>query len=459
PAITAVAVLPLRILAATDAGRYLGLAIADSLITQLGTNSAMAVRSTGAVVKYTETDLDPLSIGEELGVDAVVSGTLHTIGEKIRVNIQITNVHTSETLWASKFENRTDDFFALQDKISEEVAAALDIKLHKALSVERSLHDAEIYQSYLKYRFFWETRTESGLLMSLSGANKIVAADPTFPLGYIGVADSYLLLGHHLFLSPEKILPAVDRAVHKALELAPDLPEAHASLADLYFISRKWVKAEETYQESVKLNPNYASSRHWYGWYLLATGRFDESLEQIHQAQRLDPNSLYLGTVCGIPLLYKEEYERAIAQFRMILEVKPDFNRARYYLALSLFHAGDRTAGIAEFERVVAAEPIQQTIGLLGYCYGATGRHDDARQMLRQIEHIESHRYVEPYVKAWVLNGMGEIDQALTQLERAFDGGSIWLVWMKIDKQFLNLRREPRFLNLVKKMDFPDQSS
>ena len=456
--IKSLAILPLKFLLPNESAdkEFLGLAIADSLITQLNTNQIVSIRPTEAVIKYAETVKDVVTIGQELAVDTILSGTLQTSGDKVRANFQLHEIKTGDTIWASKIEAQSNDFFELQDQISKKTAIELTAKINNGMSVQTTPKNLDTYQTYIKYRFFWESRTEKGLLKSLDGAKGIVATEPDFPLGYIAVADSYLLLGHHLFLAPDKIFPAIRQAVEKALEIDPNLAEAYSTKADYCFITRDWAQTEELHQLAIKLKPNYASARHWYSWFLTAMGRFDESLEQIEFAQMLDTNSLYLGVVRGVPLVYKREFAQAIKQFQMVLDVDPNYNRARYYLAHTLFHSGERARGIAEFEKVVAAEPIQQTMALLGYCYGANGQEAKAREMLRQLDRIARKRYVSPYCRAYIHIGLGETDKTLSQLEKAFDENAIWTIWLNVDMNFQVLRDEPRFKRLLQKLNYPN---
>lgn len=455
--IKSLAVLPLKFLLPNESVKrgHLGLAIADSLITQLNTSQTVSVRPTDSVIKYAETAKDVITIGQELDVETILSGTIQTSGDRVRANFQLHEIKTGDTLWASKIEAESDDFFELQDQISKQTAIELTAKLNNGLSVKNTPKNLDTYQTYIKYRFFWETRTEAGLLKSLQGAKEIVAAEPDFALGYTCLADSYLLLCHHLFLAPEEALPPIREALDKALEIDPNLAEAYSTKADYCFITKDWAQAEELYKLAIKLKPNFASAPHWYSWFLTAMGRFDESLNQIEYAQMLDTNSLYLGVVRGVPLLYKREFDQAIKQFQLVLDVDPNYKRARYYLALSLFHSGEKEKGIAEFEKVIIAEPIQQTMAMLGYCYGIAGQDAKARKMLRQIDRIARQRYVSSYMRAYIHAGLGEIDKALTHLEKAFDENAIWLVWLKVDMQLQILHDEPRYKKMLQKLDFP----
>ena len=453
------AVLPLKFLMPKESGneKYLGLAIADSIITQLSACRNFSVRSTETVLKYLETERDAISIGRELDVEVVLSGTIQTLNAKVRANLQLYDTRSGDTLWADKFEVISNDLFEMQDRISSQATDALARQGHGNSFVRKTPENAEIYQKYIKYRFFWESRTEEGLLTSLHGAKEIVAAAPDFALGYVCLADTYLLLGHHLYLSPGKVYENVESAVEKALALDPTLAEAYATKADHCFISRGWESCEKYHLKSIALKPDYASGRHWYSWFLTAMGRFDESLEQIEQAQRLDSNSLYLLTIRGVPLAYRRDFEEAIKQFNLVLEIDPNFKRARYYLAWALFHSGRRAEAIEEFEKVVSDEPIQQTIALLGYAYGKTGVPEKAYEMLRRVARLEYEgKYVSPYHRAMIYAGLGDRNQALTELEKAYDEESIWLIWLKVDFQFEDLRDEPRFKDLTNKLGFPN---
>ena len=453
------AVLPLKFLIPKDieSERYLGLAIADSLITQLSACRKFSVRSTETVLRYAETEKDAISIGRELDVEVVLSGTIQTLNAKIRANLQLYETKTGDTLWADKFEVVSTDFFEMQDTISSQAADALVRQGHANLKARKAApENPEIYQKYIKYRFFWESRTEEGLLASLTNAEEMVAAAPDFALGYVCLGDAYLLLGHHLYFPPEKVYRNVEKAVEKALELDPESAEAYATKADLCFISRGWENCEKHHRKSISLKPDYASAHHWYSWFLMATGRLEEALIQIEEAQRLDPNSLYLTTIRGMPFCYQGDFEQGIRQFRMVLEIDPNFKRARYYLAWALFHSGRHAEGIEEFERVVADEPIQQTFAFLGYCYGRTGMKEKAYEMLRRIDRTAFEgKYVSPYHRGLIYAGLGDTNQALTELEKAFDENSIWLIWLKVDLQFKILHDEPRFQDLLRRLNFP----
>lgn len=454
--ITSLAILPLKLLTDSEPDRYLGLAIADALITRLSSNQTVTVRPTAAIVRYNESDSEPVNLGRDLAVDAIVGGTIQKIKGTFHVNIQLTDVRTLKMIWARQFDTEAVDIIKFQDQISAQVADSLTIELNRKCQDKKLPKCTLVYQKYLKGRFFWEKRCETGIRKALKNVQEVVEAEPDFPLGHIGIADSYLFLGEYLFEKPQAAFPQARTAALKALELDPGLSEAYASLGEYYFYyERNWAKAQEMYKEAIRLDPNYASAFHWYCWYLIAMNRYDEALVQIERAQTLDPSSLILNTIRGLPFYYRGEYEPAIRQFNDTLEIDPEFDHARYYLGSALIHSGRSNEAVAEFEKLVQAQPIQQFYGLLGYCYGVSGETTKARGILEEFDRIEMERYVSPYLRAIVYLGLGEKNKALQLLWQALDSNAAWLVWLNADPFFSSLRNEPKFRQIIQELNFP----
>lgn len=455
PKIRSIAILPIRFLDPTQHDEFLGLALADTLITQLSTNKSISVRSTAAIVRYTDSGKDPIVIGQEIRVDAIMSGTIYKVREIMAVNLQLTNVSTQETIWANRFEVSASEFLELQTEIAAEVADALAIELEQEdrVASHKVPKSQETYQKYLKGRYHWEKRTEAGLLEGLECVKEIVELEPDFPLAYIGIADSYLLLGEYLYLAPEESFPYAREAAEHAVALDPKLAEGYASLAEYYhYYEKDWAKAEELYERSIRLNPNYASARHWHAWSLMCKGRFTEALDEIEHAQLIDPSSLVLSTSRGLPFFFDRDYRKAIRQFELTLEIDPGLTYARYYLGAALVHSGDPEAGIREFEIVVEDDPTQQAIALLGFSYAEAGRHEDARRQLDRLDEMSLERYVSPYVRAIVQCGLRRVDEALDLLEQAWLERAPWTVLLRIDPSLTCLYGEPEFTRLLDKL-------
>ncbi|MFM9904761.1 MAG: winged helix-turn-helix domain-containing tetratricopeptide repeat protein [Pyrinomonadaceae bacterium] len=454
--VASLAILPLKLLTVSESDHYLGLAIADALITRLSLNQTVTVRPTATIVRYSESDAEPVSIGRDLSVDAIVGGTIQKIKGKFHVNIQLTDVRTLKTIWARQFDADATDLISFQDQISAQVADSLTIELNRTCQGKKLPKGTQTYQMYLKGRFFWEKRCEVGIRKALNNVLEVVEAEPDFPLGHVGIADCYLFLGEYLFDKPQAAFPPARAAALKAVALDPGLAEAYASLGEYYFYyERNWAKAHEMYTEAIRLDPNYASAFHWYCWYLIAMNQYDEALVQIERAQTLDPNSLILNTIRGLPFYYRGEYEQAIRQFNDTLEIDPEFDHARYYLGSALVHSGKSKEAVTEFEKLVQAQPIQQFYGLLGYCYGVSGEATKARRILKELDRMEKESYISPYIRAIVHTGLGEKDKALEMLQRALDQNAAWLVWLNADPFFSSLRNEPKFLRIIQELKFP----
>ena len=314
----------------------------------------------------------------------------------------------------------------------------------------------DAYQLYVKGRYFWESRTEQGLLKGVDYAQKAIAIDADSAASYAGLADSYLCLGEYLFASPAEAFPKAKAAALKAHQLDPDLAEAYASLAEVaFFYDWNWAEAERNYKLAIALNPGYATARHWYAWYLIMMGRLTEGLDKIREAQRIDPCSLTLHCVLGLPFYYERNYRRAIVQFRSTLDMAPDFAQARYYLGSSFAQLEMYVEAAAEFERLIPCEYSQQASALLGFVYARSGQKGRATEILKGLNELSANRYVSPYLEAIIYTGLGQVDRALSALERAWSERAAWMVFLKVDPFFDSIRGERRFQALLQKLQFP----
>ncbi len=456
------AVLPFTLLNPPNDEHFRGIGMADTLITKLSGLKKLVVRPTSAVLRYVDAKHDVMAAGKDLQVGTLIDGTIQHTGDRVRVNVQMIDVNNGATLWAAGFDEDYSNIFAVQDCIASQVVRALQIKLsgdEQRQLAKGQTDNIDAYTLYIKGRYFWDSRTEQGLLKSISYAREAIAADEDNALAHVALADSYNFLGEYLYLAPERAFPAARTAAIKALELDPALPEAYASAAEVeFFYDWNWAASESNYKLAIEMKPNYASARHWYAWWLMAAGRFDDALENIMEAQSTDPGSLTLNTVAGLPFYYKREYERAINQFRTTFDMDPRFAQARYYLGSALVHAGRYDEAISQFDKVKPSEYTQQTNALLGYAYAASGRIEQAKARLNELKELSKSRYVSPYLEAIVYAGLGEKERALAQLEKAFREKACWMVFLNIDPFLDSLRNESRFLSLVRRMGLQAES-
>src|ERR1700730_13611163 len=279
--IRSLAILPFQTLGAKGADEYLGLGMADALITKLGNTGKIIVRPTSAIQKYAEKGLSPQAAGLEQDVDAVLDGRIQRGADRVRLTVQLIRVRDGVQLWGESFDKEFTDIFALEDSLSERVAQSIRLKLtgeETQRFIKRSTQKPDAYEAYVKGRYFWNKRTEGGMKKGLEYFRQAITLDPTFAEAYVGVADSYGTLGLYAMLPPKEAFPVAKEAARRALEMDDGLAEAHASLGFIHFYY-DWspTDAVTEFQRALADHPNYAMAHSWYGENLAAMGRFPES--------------------------------------------------------------------------------------------------------------------------------------------------------------------------------------
>ncbi|MGH9841880.1 MAG: tetratricopeptide repeat protein, partial [Blastocatellia bacterium] len=329
--IKSIAVLPFKSLTPDHSDEYFGLGIADALITSIGNLQQVVVRPTSAVRSYSTAEQDPVAAGRALKVDSVLEGSIHRSGERIRVTARLVSTQDGRSLWSGKFDEEFKDVFTLQDSICERVVSALALQLTSAergLLAKHSTREPEAYQLYLKRRYFWNLRTQQSLKKAAGYFQQAIEKDPTYALAYASLAQCYTLLP-----PKEGFIPKTRAAATRALEIDSSLAEAHAALAHpSIFHEWDWPTGERELKKAIELNPNYPTARQWYALYLAAMGRLPEALSEMRRAQELDPLSLVINTHLGLLLHFSRQYDLAIEQYQITLEMDPNFALAHFYL-------------------------------------------------------------------------------------------------------------------------------
>jgi DNA-binding winged helix-turn-helix (wHTH) protein/tetratricopeptide (TPR) repeat protein len=454
--VKSIAVLPFKLL---DAGggddEYLGVGMADTLITRLSRLRQVVVRPTSAVRKYAGHDQDPVAAGRELRVAAVLDGNIRRRGVRVRVTAQLIGVETGAPLWAGKFDAQLmEDIFAVEDSISERAAEALAVELsgeEVGLLTKRHTGNVEAYQLYLKGRHHWMKRTSEGIRKSIEFFRQSVDIDPNYALAYTGLADGFAQLGWIRLLPPKDVLPKAKAAAAKALELDRTLAEAHTSLAWARLLHDwEWAEAESGFKRAIELNPGYATARLWYCVHLMATGRFEAALAEIGRAQALDPLSPVINAVAGWPFYFMRRYDAAIKQYQKALEVEPRNIAALLLLGQTYRQSGEPSRAVEASRKARELDESLWTLVALGQAYAAAGREGAAREVLRELGQLSKQRYVCPYDIACLHVGLGEKDQALRWLQSAYEARSSWLFFLAVDPAFDSLRPDPRFTALLR---------
>ncbi|HEX8000579.1 MAG TPA: winged helix-turn-helix domain-containing protein [Pyrinomonadaceae bacterium] len=421
-----IAVLPFKPLGMSASDDYLGLGMADALITKLSNIRQITVRPTSAVLKFAgEGKTDPVAAGRELNVDSVLEGSIQRAGDRVRVTVQLVSVRESRPLWAHSFDEQLTDIFSVQDSISAQVAQALTLKLtgeEQRLLAKRYTESVEAYQAYLRGRYFWNKRNEESLNKSIVYFNEAITRDPAYALAYAGVADAHSVIGFYQFgkLPPQESFQKAKAAALKALELDDSLAEAHASLAlSVGDVDQDDVAAEREFKRAIELNPNYATAHHWYSDFLALSGRHAEAMTEIKRALELDPLSLVINATLGERLYQARQYDEAIAHLRRTLEMDSNFGPAHYLLGLALEQKGFYDEAIAELSKARTLSGSNPwMVSALGHTLALSGRKADAQRVLVELRELSKARHVTPYDFAVVYQGLGQHEQVIEWLQK-----------------------------------------
>jgi TolB-like protein/Flp pilus assembly protein TadD len=452
--IKSLAVLPFRTIGQDRTGEYLGLGLADVLITQLGNTGEIVVRPTSAVLKYVELRPDSVSVGSELGVDAVVEGSVQLAGNRLRVTVQMVGVRDGVALWADKFNTEFTDIFTVQDSISEQVARALTLKLtgaKRARLRKRYTESTEAYQAYLKGRYFWNKRNVEGFKKAVAQFEAAIEVDPTYALAFAGLSDTYVLLASWGEQAPREALPRARAAAERALEIDEELCEAHTSLGNVLYGMWDLSGAEAALKRAIELNPNYATAHNRYAQVLVSLRSFDEAIAEMERAQHLDPLSAMVNTAVGSPYFYAGQYDRAVKQYRKVLELDPDFVPALFSLASALSQEGlfgEAIEAARKAVEITRRHPL--IVAHLANMYAAAGRRAEAHKELDEL--MSGGRAALPYALSLVYIRLGDCDRALELLEEAFESRNTHLHDLNIDPEFEPLRCDPRFISLIQRV-------
>jgi TolB-like protein/DNA-binding winged helix-turn-helix (wHTH) protein/Tfp pilus assembly protein PilF len=459
------AVLPFDNLTGDADQEYLSDGLTEEMITQLGRlePDRLRVLARSSTWKYKRADRDIGRLRRELGADYLLEGSLRQAGERVRVTAQLVRVDDQSQVWAETYERHFRDVLILQSEVAETVARTIAVALtpdaRARLARARPVR-SEAYQDYLRGRFFWSRRTETALKQALGYFQKAIAADPGYAPAYSGLSDSYTSLGASSVvggLPPRQAMPEAKAAALKALQIDSTLAEAHASLAQVHLLY-EWDLAacEKEFRRALELDPNYTAAHHWYSHCLLALGRTEESLAESKRALELEPLQLVVGIHLGWHYLYTRQSDQAIEQFRKTLELDPTFPQAQRYAGWAYLQKGMHPEAIAALRAALhSLERNPEIEGELGYALAVAGRRAEALAMLEGLGHLSATRYVSPYSIALVHAGLGDRDQALAWLDKAYAERSDYMPYLRLEPMLDGLRSDQRFVALVGRVGLP----
>jgi serine/threonine protein kinase/tetratricopeptide (TPR) repeat protein len=454
-AIRSIAVLPLTNLSGDPAQDYFADGITDALIADLGRTPTLRVISRTSSMQYKDARKPLPDIARELGVEAVVEGSVLRAGERVRISARLVHAASDRRLWGDSYERDVRDVIALQSEVAHAIASEVSASLEVPA---RGRVDPQAHEAYLRGRHFLQQLDEASLRRALDLFEQAVARDPSHAAAYAGIADTRLLLALTLAddfaAPPAQAFAQVDAAASRALRLDPTLAEPHCALAFASLVLRwDWPAAERGFRRALELNPNMAECHEQYAWFLASQGRLEQALAEMTRARELDPLSLPISTGAGGILLYRRQTAEGIASNLRALELKPDFVVAHYGLGRLYLHGGRSQEAIASLRTALSLSADRpEILADLAHAYAVAGRRDEARKTLARWERATRGPYTREEQAAHVLAALGEREKAFALLEKAFEHRSPGMVWLKVDPRFDSLRTDARFTRLLRRM-------
>jgi DNA-binding SARP family transcriptional activator/TolB-like protein len=447
--VEAIAVLPFTNSSDDPNAEYLSDGITESLINRLSQVAGVRVMARTTAFRYKGREVDPQKIGDELNVQALLTGRVTQRGDELVIQADLIDVKDGAQLWGEKYHRKLSDIFAVQAEIAREITDKLRLRLtneQQHLIAKQHTANIEAYQRYLQGRFYWSKRNADGVKKAVEFYEQAIKADPTYALAYAGIADAYAVWPDDS-LTRKETAARVKAAASKAVELDPQLPEAHTSLAFAKMIEeRDLTGAESSFKRSLELNPNYPTAHHWYAYDLVAQGRVDEAINSIQRAQTLDPVSLSINNDAGEMYFFARRYDQAIELCRKALEMDPNFIPAHQTLGLAYAQKGQFPQALAELKKAVEMSANNAyVLALLGYVYGAAGQRAEAEATLAQLRQLSASKYVSPFHLALVHTQLGDFDRAFALLQQAEDEHVFSMLLLRADPKMDKLRADARY--------------
>jgi TolB-like protein/Flp pilus assembly protein TadD len=458
--IRSLAVLPLENLSGDPEQEYFSDGMTDALIAELGKIRALRVISRQSVMRYKGTDKSMPQIAQELGVGAVIEGSvLHSEG-RVRITAQLIGTSPERHLWANNYDRDLSDILILLSEVAGAIAGEIQVTLtpeeETRLGSTRPVNP-EAHEAYLKGRYYWNQFTKEGWNRALDYHQEAIAEDPGFALPYVGLAEAYNLSGTwHGDRPPQEAYRLARAAAEKALEIDDTLAEAHTELGFAQFVyAWDWAGAEREFRSGIQLDPNSAMAPNKYAVFLHAMGRFEEAKAEMSRTLELNPLSPIAYVDQAVNYLGLGQYGKAREQASKAAELDPDFPPAYGILGFAFWREGKpEQASEALRKAVELSNDHPDRIGDLGYVYAASGRTEEARKLLRELKREQAPGHVSIAI-AKVHAGLGENDLAFASLEEAIEEGNPSVVWLNFQFGFDPLRSDPRFAEVLRRINYP----
>ena len=456
--VRSLAVLPLENIAATPGQEYLADGMTDELIASLAKVRSLRITSRTSSMEYKGTHKPLSEIARELNVDAVVEGTVQRSGGNVRITAELVQTSSDRALWAETYENQVGDILALQQQVANAIVRQIQIELtpqeQQALTAPQSI-SPEAYEDYLKGKYYWNRRSEAALTKAISYFELATKDEPQYALAYAGLADCYSIIGAAIVgtVPARDVASKAEAAAIRAIELGPNLAESQTSMATVRLnYDWDWAGAERGFRRAIELNPAYATAHQRYSLYLIAMDRKDESVAEMRRAVSLEPLSVSMNFSLGWRLYMARRYDEAIQQLRTAIAMDPSLALAHMVLGQAYEQKGAFPQAAAELTQgVQLTHRSAPMIAALAHLYAISGRPDRAQELLKELMHPARHEYVSPFYIALVYAGLNKRAESLLWLNKAVDDRSNPCIFLRVDPDFDNLRKDQTFIVLLKR--------
>jgi serine/threonine-protein kinase len=447
------AILPFRPLVMDNSDEALEMGMTDTLIARMSSDPGLILRPLSSVRPFSRADVDPQTAGRQLGADTVLEGNVQRWGDKIRVNVRLINVESGEPLWSGTFDDKYTDIFTVEDAISGKVAEALKVKLASS-AAPRQTQNVEAYRLYLQGRLFQYRSTPEEIRQAIAFYEKALELDPNYSLAYAGIADAYRMLPITSDVAATEAFPRSKEAALKAIELDGRSSQSHIALGYVYsWYEWNWPAAESEMRKAIELDPNNPDAHRALSILLTVTGHHDEALSEMSTARVLDPLSLATNALEAQALHYAGRDDDAVDRLKKTFEIDPNFWIARLMLARIDIGQGRWTDALAELDKARSASGGNtEAVSLAAYALARSGRHDEARKLIDELQKGSEHNYMPSYNIALAYNGLGDSDAALHWLEDAADRHDVRVILLKVEHKWDNLRSEDRFIKIIRRV-------
>lgn len=453
--IDSIAVLPFQNKNADADAEYLSDGLAESLIYGLSQLPNLKVSPTSSVFRYKGKEIDPIRIGTELGVNAVMTGRFLKRGDELTLSVELVDVRNNKLLWGKQYDHKLVDLLSTQREIATEITQNLKLKLSGAdeSRVKHYTKNPEAYQLYLKGHYYASRYTKDGFNKGIEYFEQAIAKDPNFALAYSGLSFCYMNQTDWVF-APKESVPKARHAVENALRIDESLAEAHTMHAMILLqYDWDWVAAEREFRRAIEIDPNYALGRTFLAWHLAAMGRFDEGIEEDKRALELDPLSPAANADLGWDLYFARRYDEAIEQLQKAIDLEPNYWLSHVLLGRCYEQKGKLHEAVEQFEKARQIEDsIPEVLAAVGHGYALSGRKSEALKIIRDLQERSKREFVPSYSIATVYLGLGMKEEALQFIQKSYDEGSFYMIHLKVDPMLDSVRNDPRFTEVVRRV-------